>query len=161
MIDLAEYRANVGVALFNAQGQVWIGRRKGFRGRNAWQMPQGGVDHGEDYEAAALRELKEETGVAPDKVRVLMQLDDWLTYDFPSTLKVKGPVRGYRGQKQRWFALRFLGVDADIALDRHTPEFDAWRWETLSATPGLVAPFKRDVYAAVARAFAPIAAGKT
>lgn len=153
----AGYRPNVGIALFDARGKVWIGRRRGFRGDYAWQMPQGGIDPGEDPAAAAVRELGEEIGVAPGHVEPLGVLDRWITYDFPSEVMARQDARGHRGQAQLWHAFRFRGVDADIRLDLHTPEFDTWRWERLARTPALVVPFKQGVYHQVAVAFAPFA----
>lgn len=149
--DLSRYRPNVGLALFNPRGLVFIGRRVGLEGETAWQMPQGGVDPEEDPRAAALRELEEEIGVHPDLVEILEETPDWLPYDFPPELQA---AHGWLGQRQKWFALKFLGRDNDIALDRHTPEFDAWRWAPLAETPALVIPFKRDVYREIARRFA-------
>jgi putative (di)nucleoside polyphosphate hydrolase len=149
------YRANVGIALFHRDGRVFVGKRARASGRHVWQMPQGGVDEGEDARVAALREMQEEIGVRPDQVTILAETADWLTYDFPPEIQAamarKGP---YRGQRQKWFALRFNGCDDDIVLDAHTPEFDAWRWASLAETPGLVIPFKRSVYEEVARRFA-------
>jgi putative (di)nucleoside polyphosphate hydrolase len=159
------YRPNVGIALFNADGHVLIGRR--FRGDGPeiilpgleWQMPQGGVDEGEDSRAAALRELWEETGV---KRAIHLAETDWLAYDFPP---YDGPsthrLAKFRGQRQKWFALRFTGRDDEI--DPTTPrngqpaEFDAWRWERLDRVADLVVPFRRDVYREVARQFAKFA----
>ncbi len=150
------YRANVGIALFHRDGRVFVGKRARASGRYVWQMPQGGVDEGEEPRGAALREMQEEIGVRPDQVTILAETADWLMYDFPPEIQAamarKGP---YRGQKQKWFALRFHGRDEDIVLDAHTPEFDAWRWLPLDNTPGLVIPFKRSVYEEVARRFAP------
>ena len=159
------YRPNVGIALFNADGHVLIGRR--FRGDGPeiilpgleWQMPQGGVDEGEDFRAAALRELWEETGV---KRAIYLAETDWLAYDFPL---YDGPsthrLAKFRGQRQKWFALRFTGRDDEI--DPTTPrngqpaEFDAWRWERLDRVADLVVPFRREVYREVARQFAKFA----
>ncbi len=159
--DAGQYRANVGLALFNRAGQVFLGRRVGgprLPGGHAWQMPQGGVDAGEALQDAALRELEEEIGVSPNLVAVLDQSPDWLTYDFPGEVRAAlGHRNKYRGQRQKWFALRFLGADEDIRLDRHTPEFDLWRWASLAETPKLIIPFKRAVYEEVARRFARFA----
>ncbi len=160
-VDLSLYRPNVGVALFSPSGLVFWGRRAGERGGRCWQMPQGGVDEGETLADAALRELEEETGVAPDLAAPLGAVEDWLVYDFPPDVLERRRLKGqhWLGQKQRWYAFRFLGGDADVRLDRHDPpEFDAWRWERLARTPDLVIPWKRAVYREVARAFAPHAA---
>jgi putative (di)nucleoside polyphosphate hydrolase len=154
--DPSLYRANVGLAVFSKKGHVLIGRRAGVRrddGGHAWQMPQGGIDRGEEPNQAAMRELGEEIGVEPRHVGLLEETEDWLFYDFPPALKARlaGP---YIGQRQKWFAYRFLGADSDVRLDVHTPEFDAWRWVALEETPGLVIPFKRPVYEEVAKRFA-------
>lgn len=148
------YRPNVGIALFNAAGRVWIGQRIGFRERYGWQTPQGGIDSGEDLVGAALRELEEETGVDANMVDIIDQTHDWLTYDFPAEMQ-RGRFKRNRGQAQLWVAMRFKGTDRDIKLNAHNPpEFEAWRWEALSALPALVVPFKRDVYHAIAHRFA-------
>jgi putative (di)nucleoside polyphosphate hydrolase len=163
-LDLALYRPNVGLALFHPDGRVFLGRRVGLRAEAAfaWQMPQGGIDPGEAPREAALRELGEEVGVAADLVRVLHETPDWIAYDFPQDLTTKrgGRLRDHwRGQKQKWFALGFLGKESDIHLDSHVQEFAAWRWAALDEAPELVVPFKRPVYDEVARRFAPYAAG--
>lgn len=154
--DPSLYRPNVGIAIFSRKGHVWLGRRTGARKddtRYAWQMPQGGIDRGETPSDAALRELGEETGLAPDQVELLEELEPWLFYDFPPALKAKltGP---YYGQRQKWFAFRFIGSDTDFRLDKHTVEFDAWKWADLNDAPDLVIPFKAAVYREVASGFA-------
>ena len=154
--DPSLYRPNVGLALFSKQGHVWLGRRAGARKddvRYAWQMPQGGIDRGETPAQAALRELGEETGLEPGQVELLEEFEPWLFYDFPPALKAKltGP---YFGQRQKWFAYRVIGSDTDFRLDRHTVEFDAWKWAKLEDAPGLVIPFKAVVYLEVAKGFA-------
>lgn len=155
------YRPCVGIMLFNRDGKVWIGRRADHPAvqedePGAWQMPQGGIDEDEDPREAALRELEEETGIA--NVEVLDETPGWLTYDLPDHLVGIALKGRYRGQKQKWFAMRYLGEDGDIDLARAKDrEFDAWRWEDPQALPGLIVAFKRPVYEEVVRAFARFA----
>ncbi|MBL8772862.1 MAG: RNA pyrophosphohydrolase [Phenylobacterium sp.] len=154
--DLSLYRPNVGVVLFHPDGRVWLGKRAKTDGPYCWQFPQGGVDDGEDLEDAARRELAEETGVT--STTYLARTDGWLTYDYPPLVRAE-LARGWKGQRQVWFALRFDGKEAEFDLAAHTPaEFDAWRWGYLAEAPALVVPFKRAAYEAVATAFAPFAA---
>jgi len=153
--DPSLYRPNVGLAIFSKKGHVMLGRRAGVRRdevRYAWQMPQGGVDRGEQPGEAAIRELGEETGLLPRHVQLLEEVEDWLYYDFPPALKARlaGP---YFGQRQKWFAFRLIGSDTDVRLDSHTPEFDAWKWAKLEDAPGQVIPFKAAVYEEVAKRF--------
>ena len=151
-VELALYRPNVGVMLFNGEGKVWLGRRVNTPGPHNWQFPQGGVDKGEDLYPAALRELREETGVA--SVAWLGRTEGWITYDFPEGYKGSKIARGWRGQKQVWFALRFTGEDAEVNLMAHRHvEFDAWRWAEIDEAPDLVIPFKRGTYDQVIAAF--------
>jgi putative (di)nucleoside polyphosphate hydrolase len=147
------YRRGVGIALFDREGRVFVAERIDTPG--AWQMPQGGIDPDEEPWPAALRELKEEIGT--EKAEYLAETG-WLRYDLPPDL-VGHVWRGrYRGQEQKWFAARFTGRDADIDLRTHShPEFRAWRWARLAELPDLIVPFKRDLYRAVAEAFAPFA----
>ena len=163
MSEPKPYRPNVGIALFNADGRVLIGRRFRDDGPEIilpgleWQMPQGGVGEGEDQRAAAFRELWEETSV---RSADYLGETDWLTYEVPP---FDGPHRlaKFRGQRQKWFALRFTGAETEI--DPLTPrngqpaEFDAWRWERLDRVADLVVPFRREVYRAVAQSFAKFA----
>ena len=144
--ELPFYRPAVGIMLLNAEGNVFVGRRIDMpAGLAAWQMPQGGIDAGETPQAAALRELREEVGT--DKAEILGESRFWLHYDLPAEL-AGGVWRGrYRGQRQKWFAMRFLGEDADIdpAATEH-PEFDAWEWVAPARLPELIVPFKRQLY---------------
>jgi putative (di)nucleoside polyphosphate hydrolase len=154
--DLSLYRPNVGVVVFCSRGRVWLGRRANTEGPHNWQFPQGGVDDGEDLEAAARRELHEETGL--HSVALLGRTEDWIAYDFPAGWTGSKAMRGWKGQKQVWFAYRFTGSDEEVDLDlHHPPEFDAWRWATLEETPALVIPFKRATYDHVIQAFAAFA----
>ncbi len=156
MNDLSAYRPNVGVVLFHRDGRVWLGRRAKTPGPYNWQFPQGGVDEGEDLEAAAIRELHEETGVR--SIAHLGRTEGWLTYDFPAEHTGSKIAKGWKGQRQVWFALRFEGADTEFDLIAHGhPEFDAWRWGELEEAPGLVVPFKRPTYEAVVEAFRPFA----
>lgn len=157
-------RPNVGIALFNADGCVLIGRRFRDDGPEIilpgleWQMPQGGVDEGEELRAAASRELWEETSV---RNADYLGETDWLTYEFPPYHGPPHRLAKFRGQRQKWFALRFTGTEDEI--DPLTPrneqpaEFDAWRWERLDRVADLVVPFRREVYRAVAASFAKFA----
>lgn len=151
------YRANVGAVLFNQAGRVLVARRADMPNAEGaaggWQLPQGGVDPGEDLRRAVLRELAEEVGTT--RAEILEEHPDWLSYDFPPELQAMRIAQKYRGQRQKWFALRFTGTDADIRLDADPhPEFDAWRWAALAELPDLAVSFKRDIYAELARAFA-------
>lgn len=155
------YRPCVGAALFNRDGLVWIGRRADKPNNEGaghwWQMPQGGLDEGESPEEAVMRELTEETGVR--SARIIGEVPGWLTYDLPEHLIGRAWGGKYRGQKQKWFALRFDGADDEIDISGigHAAEFDLWRWEKLERLPELVIPFKRKVYEQVAEAFRDLA----
>ena len=155
--DLSAYRPNVGVVLFHPNGKAWLGRRVGTPEPYNWQFPQGGVDEGEDLETAARRELAEETGAC--SITYLARTDGWIAYDFPPNHASSKALRGWRGQKQVWFAFRFDGDDTEFDLDAHPPaEFDAWRWAGLAEAADLIVPFKRATYELVAAAFGAFAA---
>lgn len=152
------YRPNVGAVLFNRQGLVFVARRADLPNAEGapggWQLPQGGIDEGEDPRVAVLRELAEEIGTT--RAEIIGEHPDWLTYDLPPELVGVALGGRYRGQKQRWFALRFTGDDSDIRLDIDPhPEFDAWRWTDLSEVPALAVDFKRRIYQVLAGSFAP------
>jgi putative (di)nucleoside polyphosphate hydrolase len=154
------YRPCVGAALFNAGGRVLVARRADMPNAEGpaggWQLPQGGIDAGEDARAAVLRELAEEVGT--DHAEIIGEHPEWLTYDLPPHLVGVALQGRYRGQRQRWFALRFTGTDSDIRLDLDPhPEFDAWRWAALEELPRLAVSFKRGIYEVLAASFARFA----
>ena len=146
------YRPCAGVMLMNRDGRVFVGQRIDTT-LEAWQMPQGGIDEGEDARTAAIRELGEETGVMPDKVTLVAEAPAELLYELPPDLVGTVWKGRYRGQRQRWFLFRFVGEDADIRIDTAHPEFRAWRWADPAELPDLIVPFKRDLYEQVLAAF--------
>jgi putative (di)nucleoside polyphosphate hydrolase len=158
------YRPCVGLTVINRAGLVFIGRRASgpehIDETHVWQMPQGGIDDGEDPWPAALRELYEETNIR--SVERLGAIDDWLTYDIPREIVGQAWGGKYRGQSQKWFALRFIGEDREIDIATpgggvHEPEFIAWKWEPMKNLPDLVVPFKRATYERVVREFSRFA----
>jgi putative (di)nucleoside polyphosphate hydrolase len=154
-MDLSQLRPNVGIVLISRDGKVWLGRRSKSPPPDNWQFPQGGIDAGEGDFDAALRELREETGVR--SVRLLARTRDWMGYEFPPEHQGSKIGKGWRGQKQVWFAFGFEGEDSEIDLNGHgEAEFDAWRWAEIEEAILQVIPFKRDVYAQVIDAFRPV-----
>ena len=157
MNDPALYRPCVGVMLVNAQGRAFVGKRIDNKEGDFWQMPQGGVDEGEDPGRAVLRELWEETGAAAEHVEVVTRLPQELFYELPDNLKGKLWGGRYLGQRQTWYLARFTGNDGDIDLDAHDPpEFFEWKWVDPDLLPELIVPFKRKVYAAIVAGFRPL-----
>jgi putative (di)nucleoside polyphosphate hydrolase len=156
------YRPCVGIALLNADGYIWLGRRShdliSQEVEKRWQMPQGGIDKDEDPRAAAFRELYEETGIR--SATVIAETRDWIKYDLPPEVVGIAMKGKFRGQRQKWFALRFTGSEQEInlALDGHTPEFDGWRWATASEALDEIVSFKRAAYQAVFEEFAQLLA---
>jgi putative (di)nucleoside polyphosphate hydrolase len=147
------YRPCVGIMLLNPANLVFVARRIDMS-EEAWQMPQGGIDGGEAPREAALRELKEEIGT--DKAAILAESRDWLRYDLPPALIGKAWGGRYRGQRQKWFAMRFTGRDSDIDLATDHPEFSAWKWVAPASLPQFIVPFKRQLYMDVLAEFAPL-----
>lgn len=137
------YRPCAGIMMLNRKSEVFVAKRIDMVAE-AWQMPQGGIDDGEDPRSAALRELMEETGT--NNVDVLRELDDWLTYDLPDELIGKIWKGRYRGQRMKWFAVRFLGQDDQIDINTPHPEFSEWKWINMQKLPDVIVPFKRDLY---------------
>ncbi|WP_341988765.1 RNA pyrophosphohydrolase [Azorhizobium sp. AG788] len=165
-LDDLPYRPCVGLAVFHGEGKVFLGQRLGgaehVDATHSWQMPQGGIDKGEAPYAAALRELYEETSMR--SVTLLGEIDDWLTYDLPGRVAGEAWRGRYRGQTQKWYALRFTGQEREIEILKpgggaHKAEFSAWRWDTLDRAVELVIPFKRQVYERVAKEFRRFAQG--
>ncbi|AHE53955.1 RNA pyrophosphohydrolase [Sphingomonas sanxanigenens] len=148
------YRPAAGIMLINDAKKVFVGQRIDTR-LAAWQMPQGGLDEGEEPQAAALRELEEETGIRPDLVEVIACSGKELLYDLPADMVGRLWKGRYRGQRQTWFLMRFLGTDADVKLETEHPEFHAWRWAEPDELPDLIVPFKRELYSAILNEFRP------
>ena len=148
------YRPCAGIMLLNADGLVFVGQRIDAE-VEAWQMPQGGIDDGEDPEATAIRELGEETGIAPEHVELIAAAPHELFYDLPEELVGRVWKGKWRGQRQRWFLYRFLGSDADIDIATAHPEFKSWQWIRPETLPEVIVPFKKTLYEEVLAAFAP------
>ncbi|HEX8512278.1 MAG TPA: RNA pyrophosphohydrolase [Allosphingosinicella sp.] len=146
------YRPAAGIMLVNAEGKVWVGQRLDST-LEAWQMPQGGLDQGEDPEQGALRELKEETGIRREKVEILARHGEELYYDLPEELVGKLWKGRWRGQRQTWFLARFLGTDEDVDIATPEPEFRAWKWADPADLPSMIVPFKKKLYEEVLDAF--------
>lgn len=144
--DLRLYRPNVGIMLLNKEGDVFVAQRIDSPGP-AWQMPQGGVDEGEDSKSAALRELKEETSIST--VTILKESSEWYFYDLPEDLQKKMWGGAFKGQRQKWFLMRYEGRDADIDLQTAHPEFSAWKWVSPQDLPDLAISFKCEIYQSV------------
>ena len=159
--DPRPYRTGVGAVLLNPDGKVWLGeriRRAGQQLEFPWQLPQGGLDDGEDPRDAVFRELEEETGTS--KAEIVAETPDWLTYDLPIDIRDMVWKGRFRGQRQKWYALRFLGTDGDFDLNFHDkPEFSSWRWGAMAELPSLVVPFKRGLYNDLLAAFGHLGRG--
>ncbi len=147
------YRPGVGVMLLNAQRHVWVGQRLDST-LEAWQMPQGGLDPGEEALEGAMRELEEETGIRPHLVEIVARARQELTYDLPEDLIGKVWKQPWRGQRQAWFLARFLGEDADVDIATEHAEFRAWKWAEPAELPRLIVPFKQKLYQEIVEAFA-------
>lgn len=154
IIDELPYRLCVGIALLNQAGHVFVGHRINSTEDVHWQMPQGGIDEGESPIEAALRELEEETGAR--QAEILRESADWYSYDIPMEILRRSTRTRYRGQKQKWFAMRHLGGNADINIATAHPEFDDWKWVPLPQVVELIVPFKRGVYERVVEEFLPL-----
>ena len=148
--DNRPFRPCVGIFLINPEGKIFVGARNDLSG-NHWQMPQGGIDDGETPEIAAIREMEEEIGTA--KAEIIVAHERWIYYRLPSELSKIAWNGRFQGQKQKWFALRFLGSDADIDIETDHPEFHAWKWANLEQLPDMAVDFKRAAYEEVRSAF--------
>jgi putative (di)nucleoside polyphosphate hydrolase len=148
------YRPGAGVMLLNREGKVFVAQRLDST-LEAWQMPQGGLDEGEDPRAGALRELEEETGIKPGQVEIIARCPAELTYDLPDDLVGKLWKGRWRGQRQTWFLCRFTGSDADVNIETAHPEFRAWKWAEPEELPAMIVPFKRELYERLLEAFRP------
>ncbi len=151
-ISALPYRPNVGIMLANRVGQVFVAQRLDSE-FDAWQMPQGGIDQGEEPRTAALRELEEETGIPAELVTIEAESNCWITYDLPHDLVPKIWKGRWRGQKQRWYLMRFLGDDNQIDIETDHPEFSQWQWLDHRQLVAKIVPFKREVYAKVVAEF--------
>ena len=143
------YRNGVGIMIFNDQKKIFVGKR--IDNQEAWQMPQGGVEKDEDYETAAKRELFEETGI--QSVRIVQSSKQEFIYDLPNHLLGKIWKGKYKGQKQKWFLMKFLGPDSEINISQKHPEFNGWKWVDLDELPRLIVPFKKKLYESIIKEF--------
>ncbi len=148
------YRDCVGIMLLNTDNQVFVAKRIDMVSE-AWQMPQGGIDEGESPEECAMRELEEEIGTA--NADIIETMEEWLHYDLPEHLVPKVWGGKYRGQRQKWFAMRFKGADSDINLETAEPEFSEWQWTSMASLPDLIVPFKRELYSQLVKRFQHLA----
>ncbi|MEM7684068.1 MAG: RNA pyrophosphohydrolase [Pseudomonadota bacterium] len=157
-IDSLPYRPCVGLMVLNGDGRIFAGQRLDAPAgmHAAWQMPQGGIDPGETPAQAALRELREETGISPSAVEILRESDHWRDYDLPAHLVTKLWNGAYRGQTQRWFAIRYRGPDSAISIETEEPEFREWAWMAPDELVTKIVPFKRDTYTGVFDEFADL-----
>lgn len=152
MLHSLPYRVGVGIMLINNENKVFVGKRIDMKSE-AWQMPQGGIDDGEDARTAALREMEEEIGTS--KASVIAESKDWYYYDLPEDIIPKIWNGRFRGQQQKWFCLRFLGVDSDINIATRHPEFFEWKWIDIEKLPELIVPFKQKLYHEIIDEFKP------
>lgn len=152
-IQKLPYRPGVGIMLLNPANQVFVAKRIDMRSE-AWQMPQGGIDEGEDPRIAAFRELQEETGVT--QANILHETPDWLDYDLPAELVPVIWKGRFRGQRQKWFIMRFNGDDTHINIETENPEFSEWKWAEYDSLPSLIVPFKKDLYQRLVDDFRPL-----
>ena len=153
MTESLPYRPNVGIMLVNQKGLIFVGQRLDSIDSAAWQMPQGGIDKGESEEEAAFRELTEETGVAREHVTLIARAKEEYIYDLPEELIGKLWKGKWRGQRQMWFLMRFIGEDSDINIATKDPEFSDWKWVKPEELPGLIVPFKKRIYEGLVREF--------
>lgn len=150
-----DYRPGIGIYLFNDEGRVLVARRIDNTSE-AWQMPQGGIDEGESPKQALFRELMEEIGVDKEKVELAHEIDGWLYYDLPDHLVPILWNGRYKGQRQKWYALRFRGTDKDINIDTEIPEFSEWKWVMPSELSGIIVEFKRSLYSEILDKLKPV-----
>ncbi len=155
-VDERPFRPCVGIFLINSDGKIFVGARNDLPGDH-WQMPQGGIDEGETPEVAAFREMEEEIGTA--KAEIISAYENWIYYRLPPELSKTAWSGRFQGQKQKWFALRYLGTDGDINIETEYPEFRAWKWADLEELPEMTVDFKRPAYEEIRAAFRNVVNG--